>query len=225
MTAPGGGSPLDRAPVIPVVQLPEDVEPAQAGREVATALLAGGIPVIEITLRSEGALAAVTAVRELVPDVLVGAGTVLDVGQLEAAVEAGAQFVVTPGTTAALRQALTDLPVPALPGAATVSEVMALRDAGFDEVKVFPAEPLGGPAFVRSVLAPLREVRVCPTGGITAARAAAYLEIERVPCVGGSWLTPAELVRTGDWAGITRRAQHATTTLGSALASPASVEQ
>lgn len=197
------GSPLDVSPVIPVVQLPPDVDPGAAGVEIARALIAGGISIIEVTLRTGGAVDAIRAIRDQVPEMLVGAGSVLDQAALDSSLAAGAQFVVTPGTSRALRVALAEVDVPVLPGAGSVSEVLELRDAGFTEVKIFPAGPLGGPAFLRALLAPVRDVRVCPTGGITQASAPVYLSIENVPCVGGSWLTPPALVRAADWSAIT----------------------
>lgn len=202
-------SPLDVSAVIPVVQLPPDGDPVVAGVGVARALVAGGIDIIEVTLRTDGAVDAIRAIREQVPDILVGAGSVLDLASLEASLAAGAQFIVTPGTSQALRAALGDADVPVLPGAGSVSEVLELGDAGFTEIKVFPAEPLGGPAFLKALLAPVRDVRVCPTGGITQASAPAYLSIENVPCVGGSWLTPPDLIRAEDWAAITDLARAA----------------
>lgn len=196
-------SPLDVAPVIPVVQLPPDHDPVEAGLGIARALVAGGISIIEVTLRTEGAIDAIRAIRELVPEILVGAGSILDPAGLDSALAAGAQFIVTPGTSRSLRAALGEVDVPVLPGAGSVSEVLELRDAGFTQVKVFPAEPLGGPAFLKALLAPVRDVRVCPTGGITQASAPAYLALENVPCVGGSWLTPPDLVRAAEWPAIT----------------------
>ncbi|MFC7486029.1 bifunctional 4-hydroxy-2-oxoglutarate aldolase/2-dehydro-3-deoxy-phosphogluconate aldolase [Knoellia sp. CPCC 206453] len=200
-------SPLDVSPVIPVVQLPPDCDPVLAGVGIARALVAGGILIIEVTLRTDGAIDAICAIREQVPEILVGAGSVLDLAGLGAALAAGAQFVVTPGTSQTLRTALGEVGVPVLPGAGSVSEVLELRDAGFTEIKVFPAEPLGGPAFLKALLAPVRDVRVCPTGGITQASAPAYLSMGNVPCVGGSWLTPPDLVRAADWPAITALAR------------------
>lgn len=200
-------SPLDVSPVIPVVQLSPDSDPVATGVGIARALVAGGISIIEVTLRTSGAVDAIRAIREQVPEILVGAGSVLDVAGLDASHAAGAQFVVTPGTSQVLRAALAEVDVPVLPGAGSVSEVLELRDAGFTEIKVFPAAPLGGPDFLKALLAPVRDVRVCPTGGITQASAPAYLALDRVPCVGGSWLTPPDLVRAADWSAITALAR------------------
>ncbi|MFC7490959.1 MULTISPECIES: bifunctional 4-hydroxy-2-oxoglutarate aldolase/2-dehydro-3-deoxy-phosphogluconate aldolase [unclassified Knoellia] len=202
-------SPLDVSPVIPVVQLPTHPDPSVAGVALARALVAGGVAIIEVTLRTEGAVRAIRSIREQVPEILVGAGSVLDVGGLDASLTAGAQFIVTPGTSQALRAALGDVDVPVLPGAGSVSEVLELRDAGHAEIKVFPAEPLGGPAFLKALLGPVAGVRICPTGGITQASAPAYLELDRVPCVGGSWLTPPDLVITENWPAITALARAA----------------
>jgi 2-dehydro-3-deoxyphosphogluconate aldolase/(4S)-4-hydroxy-2-oxoglutarate aldolase len=197
---------LHRSPVIPVVTV------ADPGRAVplAEALLAGGIGVVEITLRTPAGLAAVRAVAREVPAMLVGAGTVLDARQADAATDAGAAFLVTPGATPDLLGHLARTGAAALPGAATVGEVMAAREHGFLAQKAFPASALG-PAFLAAVAGPLPDVVFCPTGGVTAAGAADYLALPNVACVGGSWLTPPDAVRDGDWPRITRLATEAST--------------
>ena len=196
---------LDPSPVVPVVVL-DDVETAVP---VARALVQGGIRVIELTLRTPVALAAIERIASEVPEIVVGAGTVIDADQAKAAAVAGAQFLVSPGSTPALLDAITDTGLPLLPGCATISEVMALRERGITEVKFFPAQASGGPAFLTSVHGPLPDVRFCPTGGITAANARDYLALPNVGCVGGSWLTPADAVREGDWERITALASAA----------------
>lgn len=197
---------LRRAPVIPVLTL-ERVEDAVP---LAKALLAGGLPVIEITLRSQAALPAVRAILAEVPEALVGLGTVLEPAQVEAAAAAGVAFMVSPGATSGLIEKVRggDAP-PLLPGAATASEVMALREAGYRAMKFFPAEVSGGTAWLKSVWPVFPDVLFCPTGGIDARRARDYLALENVPCVGGSWVAPAEAVERGDWAEVERRARAA----------------
>ena len=194
---------LDLAPVIPVVTL-EDVRHAAP---LARALLAGGVEVIELTLRTPAALACLRAIADEVPEIVLGAGTVLDAEQADAAVAAGAGFVVTPGVTPALLRHLPGLGVPALPGAATVSEALTLLEAGISELKFFPAGPAGGPAYLSALAGPLPQVRFCPTCGISAGNAADYLALPNVGCVGGSWLTPRDALAAQDWARVTELAR------------------
>jgi len=203
---------LRRAPVIPVLTLERSEDAVPLGR----ALLAGGLPVIEITLRSPAALPAAQAMIEALPEAVVGLGTVLEASQLAAAREIGAAFVVSPGATPALLAAAAEpgLP-PLLPGAATASEVMLLREAGHRALKFFPAEPAGGPAALKALQPVFPDVLFCPTGGIDAARAPAYLALANVACVGGSWVAPAEALARGDWAEIERRARAAASDLAS----------
>lgn len=200
---------LDRTPVIPVVVL-HDVAHAVP---VAEALVEGGVPVIELTLRTPAALACVEAIAAAVPDILLGVGTVVAPSQAKDALSAGAQFLVSPGTTESLAAAMQETGLPHLPGAATVSEVLRLLELGYEELKFFPAEQSGGAPFLKSLGAPVPQARFCPTGGITASTAASYLALPNVGCVGGSWLTPADAVDAGDWARITRLARE-TTLLG-----------
>src|SRR4029078_528842 len=154
-------------------------------------LLAGGLNVIEITLRTPAAMDAVRAIIAEVDDMIVGVGTVTKLLDISHAVEAGADFLVSPGTPAALAQALADAPVPALPGCATVSEAMMLAALGFPVLKFFPAEPAGGPRWLRAVSEPLLDIKFCPTGGVNGDTAAGYLALSNVLAVGGSWVAPA----------------------------------
>jgi 2-dehydro-3-deoxyphosphogluconate aldolase/(4S)-4-hydroxy-2-oxoglutarate aldolase len=186
---------LDLAPVIPVVVIEE---PAHAV-PIAQALLAGGIGVIEVTLRTASALDAIAAIAGSVPGMVVGAGTVTTAALVERSTHAGAQFLVSPGTTESLLDAVDAVAVPALPGVATVSEVMRLLERGQREMKLFPAEACGGRAFLSAVAGPCPAARFCPTGGITPATAPRYRELGNVGCVGGTWLTPPDVVAARDW--------------------------
>ena len=193
------GSVLDVVPVLPVVV----AHTAQEGVDIARALVAGGLPAIELTLRTEAALDAIRAIASEVPEILVGAGTITRPGQAKLAADAGARFLVSPGTTGSLLHAMQDSGLPFLPGVATLSEVLAALDAGCTELKLFPAEASGGTAFLTAVAGPVPQARFCPTGGITAASASSYLALPNVGCVGGSWLTPADAVASWDWPRIT----------------------
>jgi 2-dehydro-3-deoxyphosphogluconate aldolase/(4S)-4-hydroxy-2-oxoglutarate aldolase len=155
--------------------------------------------VLEVTLRTAGALEAVRAIVAEVPHAMVGVGTVLEPAQFGEARRAGARFAVSPGHTAGLLAAAGDGGMPFLPGMATVSEAMVLAERGYRALKFFPAEPAGGVAFLRALQAPLPELRFCPTGGIDAARAVEYLALSNVPCVGGSWVVPPAAMRAADW--------------------------
>jgi 2-dehydro-3-deoxyphosphogluconate aldolase/(4S)-4-hydroxy-2-oxoglutarate aldolase len=194
---------LDRDPVIPVVV----VEHAVDAVPLARALLAGGVTTIEVTLRTAAALEAVRRIADEVPEIRLGVGTVLRPEHAKAAAAAGAQFLVTPGSTPSVLGAVEETGLPCLPGAATVTEVMALVERGFTELKFFPAGASGGPAFLHGVGGPIPEVRFCPTGGITAASAGDYLALPNVGCVGGTWLTPVEAIRLADWERISGLAQ------------------
>ncbi len=196
-------SPLITVPVIPVVT----IDRADHAVPLARALLAGGLNVVEITLRTPVAIDAVRAIIAEVSDVVVGVGTVTKPLDITHAVDAGADFLVSPGTPAALAQALADAPVPALPGCATVSEAMTLAAMGFPVLKFFPAEPSGGTRWLRAVAEPLPDIRFCPTGGVNGDNAAAYLELKNVLAVGGSWVAPAEAIAAGDFEAITARAR------------------
>ena len=196
---------LGLSPVVPVVVL-RDVEHAVP---VARALARGGVPVVELTLRTPVALEALRLIAQEVPEVVVGAGTVTTPAQAEAAAEAGARFLVTPGTTPTLLEAALATGLALLPGAATVSEALALRERGLSALKLFPAEASGGRAFLSAVAGPLPDVRWCPTGGISVASAPEYLALPTVACVGGSWLTPAASLAEGDWAVVEHLAAEA----------------
>lgn len=193
---------LNRVPVIPVVV----VENLDHAVPIARALVAGGLPVIELTLRTPVALDAIERIAAEVPEILLGAGTIVTPGQAKQAADAGAQFLVSPGTTPTLSQAMRDTGLPHLPGAATVSEVLALLEAGYTDLKFFPAEASGGANFLKSVHSPVPAARFCPTGGISTANAADYLSLPNVGCVGGSWITPASVLAAEDWAAVTRLA-------------------
>lgn len=196
---------LSLAPVIPVVILDE---PAHAV-PLARALLAGGIPIIEVTLRTPRALDVITAISENVPGAVVGAGTVTTPGLVRQAVAAGARFLVSPGTTERLLDAMGEAEVPCLPGVGSASEVMRLLERGQREMKLFPAEACGGRAFLSAVASPFPDARFCPTGGITPATAPLYRELANVGCVGGSWLTPRDAIAAQDWRRIERLAAEA----------------
>jgi len=196
---------LDVVPVLPVVV----VERREDAVPIARALVAGGLPAIELTLRTPAALDAIRAISDEVPEILVGAGTVVSPGQAKEARDAGARFLVSPGSTPTLLAAMTETGLPFLPGTSTVSEVLAALELGLTELKFFPAEASGGTAYLRAIAAPVPDARFCPTGGITPASAPDYLALPNVGCVGGSWLTPPDVVRRGDWAAITALAAHA----------------
>ena len=200
---------VNLAPVIPVVLL----EDAAQAVPLARALVAGGLRAIEITLRTQAAIAAIESIASEVEGAIVGAGTVLSKGQLIAAARAGAQFIVSPGVNADLLAAADDSPVPFLPGSATPSEAMALMDAGYTIQKFFPAEQSGGIAYLKALAAPVPAVSFCPTGGVDAKNAAAYLALENVVCVGGSWVTPKNALAANDFAQIEKLA-HAASKLG-----------
>jgi 2-dehydro-3-deoxyphosphogluconate aldolase/(4S)-4-hydroxy-2-oxoglutarate aldolase len=198
-------SPLFKTPIIPVLT----IERVKDAIPLARALAAGGLPVLEVTLRTPVALHAVSAIAGEVPEVVVGIGTVTKVSDVARAVDAGARFLVSPGTPAPLAQALAEAPVPALPGAATVSEVMELSGRGFPVLKFFPAEASGGVRWLKSIAGPLPEVRFCPTGGIDGKNAASYLALPNVVAIGGTWMAPAEAIKAGDFDRITALAREA----------------
>ncbi|MBJ8345715.1 bifunctional 4-hydroxy-2-oxoglutarate aldolase/2-dehydro-3-deoxy-phosphogluconate aldolase [Antrihabitans sp. YC2-6] len=189
---------IDRVPVVPVVVVDrvEDAVP------IARALVDGGIPVIELTLRTPVALDAIERIATEVPEIFVGAGTIVSPQQAKEAAAAGAQFLVSPGSTPSLLRAMTDTGLPHLPGVATVSEVLGLLEAGYTEMKFFPAEAAGGAQFLGSIHSPVQAARFCPTGGISPANAAEYLALPNVGCVGGSWITPPAAVVARDWTRI-----------------------
>ncbi|WP_019815244.1 bifunctional 4-hydroxy-2-oxoglutarate aldolase/2-dehydro-3-deoxy-phosphogluconate aldolase [Saccharomonospora saliphila] len=196
---------LDLSPVMPVVVLDD----ADSAVPTARALLAGGVRVMEITLRTPAALEAVRRVAAEVPDIVVGAGTVVRPEQADQAARAGASFLVTPGCTDTLLDATTGTGLPLLPGAATVSEAMRLSERGFDTLKFFPAEASGGAAALSALAGPLPGLRFCPTGGIGTGNAASYLALPNVDCVGGSWLTPKDALADRDYARVETLAKEA----------------
>ena len=187
------------SPVIPVIAI-DDIDHAVP---LAKALVAGGIRVLEVTLRTVHGLPAIRAIAEQVPGAIVGVGTLTQPSEFAAARDAGAVFGVSPGLTRALIDAAVASGLPLLPGVMTPSEVMSAREAGFRQLKLFPAVPAGGVGMLNAIAGPLADVTFCPTGGISEATAAQFLACKNVACVGGSWLTPKEVVQAGDWARIT----------------------
>jgi 2-dehydro-3-deoxyphosphogluconate aldolase/(4S)-4-hydroxy-2-oxoglutarate aldolase len=196
---------LRRAPVIPVLTV-RDIEDALAQ---ARALIGGGLTVLEITLRTPAALGAVSALAKTFPDACIGAGTIVEADQIEAAANAGARFLVSPGVTPRLMEAAVRSPVPLLPGAATASEAMTLREFGFRALKFFPAEPAGGVKYLASLAGPLPDLIFCPTGGIDAVKAATYLALANVACVGGSWMVAPPLIEAQDFGKVEQLAREA----------------
>lgn len=193
---------LALAPVIPVLT----IERVADAVPLAQALVKGGLPVLEITLRTPAALEALAAIADQVPEAVAGVGTVLNARQFERAQRAGGRFAISPGCTAALAAAARSTGMPYLPGIQTVSEAMTLAEQGFNHLKCFPADSAGGIAWLRAVAAPLQELRFCPTGGVTADTASAYLALANVACVGGSWVAPREAVASRNWAMVERLA-------------------
>ena len=190
---------MQDAPVIPVIVLTETRQAVLLAR----ALVAGGLRMLEVTLRTPQALACIEAIARHVPDAVVGAGTVRSALDVQACATAGARFVVSPGYAHAVGQACRAAGLPLLPGVATGSEIMMAQEDGLTELKFFPAMQAGGTAMLKAWKGPFGNVRFCPTGGITAAHAAAFLALPNVVCVGGSWLTPAETLARGDWEQVT----------------------
>ena len=196
---------LRRAPVIPVLTI-DDFEIAVP---LARALCDGGLSVIEVTLRTKAALAAIAAIAVEVPDCIVGAGTVVRHVDAAFAIGAGAKFLVSPGTDPVLAETFTEIEIPVVPGCATVSEAMVLSDLGFEVLKFFPAEASGGAAWLKAVAAPLPHIRFCPTGGIDMSNAGDYLALPNVIAVGGSWVVPQEALAAKDFARIRTLAREA----------------
>ncbi len=201
---------LKLAPVIPVFT-PESVEDAV---EVARALFNGGLPVIEVTLRTPMAMDAIQAMVEAVPDAVVGAGTVLTAAQMEKVKQVGGRFAVSPGATPRLYAAARETDLPFLPGVATSSELMLGLEHGLDTFKFFPAVQAGGAAMLSAWNGPFGDVRFCPTGGISAQTARDFLHLPNVLCVGGSWLTTRALLQARDWAGIEQLARDSAALVG-----------
>ena len=192
-------------PVMPVIV----IDDSSKAVPLAQALIDGGIWTIEITLRTPAALESIRAVANACPDILIGAGTVTNAALAASARDAGARFLVSPGTTDAVIKGAADAGLPLLPGAASVSEIMRLMDAGFSAIKFFPAAAAGGPSFVKSLASPLAGLQVCPTGGISLDNAQDWLSLPNVPCVGGSWIAPQTMISAGDLRTITANARAA----------------
>lgn len=196
---------IARVPVIPVLTIERVVDAVPLAR----ALVEGGLPVLEVTLRTDAALDAIAAIAREVPEAIVGVGTVTRPEDIARAIDAGGRYLVSPGTPARLADALADATVPAIPGCATVSEAMALAERGFAVLKFFPAESSGGVKWLHAVAGPLPDVRFCPTGGIDIKNAAAYLALPNVVAVGGSWIAPKAALAAGDFARIAALARDA----------------
>jgi len=196
---------LRLSPVMPVVT----IEDASAGPDLARALVRGGIRVIEVTLRTAQAMQAIEAIAREVPDICVGVGTIMTPKDLELAAQAGAAFAISPGATRELLDAGKDFRIPYLPAVATASELMTALAAGYSHFKLFPANVAGGQSALKGFYGPFPEARFCPTGGVTPQTATSYLEQPNVLCVGGSWLTPADVLKARDWARVEALAREA----------------
>lgn len=196
---------MTRCPVIPVIVIdrPEQAVP------MAEALVRGGLSVLEVTLRTEHGLSAITAIKQAVPGAVVGAGTVVSQKDLHNAIDAGAEFLVSPGSPPGLIEASLTSKVPLLPGVATPTEAMALLEQNFTHMKFFPAEAAGGVAMLKSMGGPLPQIRFCPTGGVNPSNAEDYLALANVLCVGGSWMLDAEIIARGDWQSLEQAARQA----------------
>ncbi len=196
---------LRRAPVVPVIVI-HDLATAVP---LADALVAGGLTVLEVTLRTPAGLPAIAAMRRAVPEAIVGVGTLSSPDQFQAVTDAGAQFGVSPGLTPALAEASRKVPWPFLPGVMTPGELMQARELGFNLCKLFPAQQAGGIGMLKALHSVFPDVGFCPTGGIHRDNAADFLALPNVHCVGGSWVAPTDLVKAGDWLGIRKLAQDA----------------
>ncbi|MGG5873682.1 bifunctional 4-hydroxy-2-oxoglutarate aldolase/2-dehydro-3-deoxy-phosphogluconate aldolase [Pseudomonas peli] len=199
-----------RARIMPVITIAREADILP----LADALAAGGLTVLEITLRSAHGLTAIRLLREQRPELCVGAGTVLDRQMLDAALEAGAQFIVTPGSTAELLQAGLEVEVPLLPGTGSASDIMLGYALGYRRFKLFPAEVCGGTSALKALGGPFGEVKFCPTGGINPGNVQRYMALNNVMCVGGTWMFDSEWVRNGDWARIQQCSSEALQLLG-----------
>ncbi|QDO99902.1 bifunctional 4-hydroxy-2-oxoglutarate aldolase/2-dehydro-3-deoxy-phosphogluconate aldolase [Thalassotalea sp. PS06] len=185
--------------ILPIVQ----ANTPEQGVEIAKAMQAANLKAVEVVLRTEQALATITAIKEQLPDLKVGAGTVLDEGMIDAVIKAGADFIVTPASTPKLLKALAESNIPALPGVASGSEVLMAREHGFSELKFFPAEQKGGAPFIKSISSVFAGISFCPTGGIHAGNKDDYLNLPNVFAVGGTWMAKPEWVANGEWQKIT----------------------
>lgn len=191
--------------IIPVIV----IDNADNAVPLATTLFENGLPVIEITLRTADALRSIEAIATSVPEAIVGAGTILDEGQVASVATAGGQFLVSPGALPGILAGAARSDLPILPGAQTLSEIMALRIGGYDFLKFFPASLLGGHGFLQAVSRIIPDVAFCPTGGVSMENAGEYLDLPNVRAVGGSWIAPRDLIASGDWAMIAERARAA----------------
>lgn len=196
---------MTASPVVPVIVI-ERVEDAVP---LARALVAGGLKVLEVTLRTSAALDSIRAINAEIDDAILGVGTVTNAGQLQASVEAGAKFAISPGLTPGLLEAKNDFDIPLLPGIATISEMMLGIEAGLKHFKFFPASAAGGAAMLKAFAGPFPDIRFCPTGGINEKNFLEYLALPNVLCVGGSWVAPVNAVKERDWATITRLSKQA----------------
>lgn len=196
---------MTTGPVIPVIVIHKLAHAVPLAR----ALVAGGVRVLEVTLRTACGLDAIRAMRAEVPDAIVGVGTIVTPEDIAASIAAGAQFGVCPGSTPALRQAMKASGMPFLPGAMTPSEVMIMREEGFRALKLFPAQQAGGLGMLKALSSVFQDVKFCPTGGVDATSAPQFLSLPNVACVGGSWLAPAAAMEAGDWGQITQLAKAA----------------
>ncbi len=192
-------------PVVPVLVI-KDLDSAVP---LAKALIAGGIKVLEVTLRTPVALDVIRKIADEVPEAIIGAGTVTNAQQLKQVVEAGAKFAISPGLTEALLEAGKGYDIPLIPGISSISDLMTAKDAGYDHLKFFPAEASGGVKALKSIGGPFPDVTFCPTGGIGPANYNDYLSLSNVACVGGSWVSPDDAIENGDWDAITQLAKEA----------------
>ena len=197
---------LSLGPVMPVIV----IEQANHAIPLGEALLTGGIKTIEITLRTSAALNAIEQLAKHLPEIYVGAGTILSKENATQAKNSGAKFCVSPGTTSSIIDACNECNISLLPGASTVSEMLTLSEAGFSEIKFFPASAAGGIPFIKSLLSPLPNLKFCPTGGISYETASEWLSLVNVSCVGGSWIAPAKDINDQNFSEITARAKQAT---------------
>lgn len=196
---------LDQATVIPVLE----VANLEAAAPLAEALSAGGLRVAELTLRTECAIEAMVTMKRAAPTLSIGMGTIMSADDAKRSCDAGAEFLVSPGSPPRLLEAVADLGAPMLPGVASASEAMIAAEAGFHAQKFFPAEPAGGINYIQALAGPLPKVMFCPTGAITAQKAPDYLALSNVACVGGSWIANKQMIAAGDWATIEKNAQKA----------------
>ena len=190
---------LRAAGILPVVT----VHTLDEARKVSAALLKGGLPAIELTLRTPVAMEALAMLKKELPDIVIGAGTVLTVEQMEQSIAAGADFLVTPGTPPELADALAKAPIPVVPGGATPTEFLSLMARGFRVCKLFPASAVGGLAMLKGLAGPLADLKICPTGGITEDNAGEFLSQPNVVCIGGSWMVPKNWIDAGEWDKVT----------------------